>query len=118
MSLCATGMPVRGCAAPLAIRPSAARAWPPLLSSSTVMKAFSLPFSALMRPRKSFVSSTLEIFFGASPEAISLRDACSMGSGTRARVPLYHHLGNKLQTRLHVGRRRELEKETALVELH
>src|SRR2546421_2100206 len=58
MSLCATGMPVRGCVAPWAMRSSAARACERLFSASTVMNALSEPFNFATRPRKSRVSST------------------------------------------------------------
>ena len=69
MSLCATGMPVSGPASPAfplpARRSSATRACARLTSSSTVMKAFSLPLSPLIRSRKRRVSSTDEIFLAA-----------------------------------------------------
>src|SRR3989440_171060 len=58
MSLCATGMPVRGCVAPWAMRSSAARACERLFSASTVMNALSEPFNFATRPRKSRIGST------------------------------------------------------------
>ena len=64
MSLCAIGMPVSGPASPARdalVR--AARAAPGARASSTVMKAFSSPFSRAMRSRNCCVSSTLETFF-------------------------------------------------------
>src|SRR5258708_34079491 len=75
ISLCATGIPARGCAPPLAMRPSAVRGCARLLCASTVMNALSAGFSFSIRFRKSRVSSTLEIFFCASAVASSLSEA-------------------------------------------
>src|SRR5262245_36532595 len=113
MSLCATGMPERGFAPPRAMSASAARAWSTLLFSSTVMNAFSLPFSALIRSRQSFVSSTLEIFFCASAEESSLREAFSMNSGFLGLNPLLDHLGNEIEPCLLLRRYRQ--EQLALV---
>src|SRR5262245_59492924 len=113
MSLCATGMPVRGFAPPRAISASAARACARLFFSSTVMKAFSLPFSAAIRARKSFVSSTLDIFFCASAEESSLREAFTMNSGCSSLNPLLDHLWNEIQPCFPLRRYRQ--KQVALV---
>src|SRR5580765_4697901 len=115
MSLWATGIPVSGCPAPLAMSASAARACARLLSESMVMKAFSFPFSASMRARKAFVSSTLENFLCASPAASSLSEASSMDPGAPTRIPLLDHLGNEIEPPLHLRRNRL--KAIALVAL-
>ena len=52
MSLCASGIPVSGVAAPVASRLSAAAAASSACSAVTVMNAFSVPSKRSMRDRK------------------------------------------------------------------
>jgi len=52
-------------------------------------EAFNLPFSALMRPRKSFVSSTLENFLLREPRSELLEGGISIGSCARFPEPGY-----------------------------
>src|SRR3989338_599672 len=103
MSLCATGMPVSGCASPEASRSSAARACSRLFSASRVMKALRRAFSSPMRARNSCVSSTLEIFLAPSAPESSVREALSIDARVReSRIPFpsLDDLGNQIQVTL------------------
>src|SRR6516162_6018835 len=74
-SLCATGMPVSGCASPAAMRASAVRAACSARSRSTVRNALSFGSSVSIRSRAVRVSSTLDTRFSASERESSDSDA-------------------------------------------
>src|SRR5678815_2102974 len=95
MSLKATGMPVSGPAAPLARSASALFAASSARLSSTVMKAFSPPFSRSIRARNWRVSSTEETFFASRAPASSSRVEFSK---------LLNDFGHEVEVALHCRR--------------
>src|SRR5712692_6086969 len=108
ISLCATGIPASGCAPPFAMRSSAVCACARLFCASTVMNALSAGLSFSIRFRKSFVSSTLEIFFCASAAASSLSEAFSTRHPPRLHPSqaLLNDFRNEIQTRFDLRRHR------------
>src|SRR3990172_332265 len=99
MSLCASGIPASGPPSPLARRASARRASARLRASSTVMKAFSSPFSPAIRSRNIRVSSTEETFPAArAAESSATLALCRLLNDLRHQVKApFDRRGDRLE---------------------